>query len=47
MINLVAMAQFFTAVCTGIFKQLFVIRLAEGDFLGLVLTYFGIVKINR
>ena len=46
-INPVTITQFFEAIYTGIFKQLFVTKLIEGNLLGPVLKYFGTIKTNR
>lgn len=46
MINLVAITQFFKAICTRIFKRLLAIGSIENGLLGSVLTYFGIVETN-
>lgn len=44
--NLVAVAQFFEAVCTGIFKHLLVAGSIKDGLLGPVSTYFGTVETN-
>ena len=44
--NLVAVPQFLEVIYISIFKYLFTIRTTEGGFLGLVLKYFKIIKIN-
>ena len=46
MMNLMVVAQFFEATCTGIFKCLFAAGSIKGGLLGLVSTYFGIVNTN-
>lgn len=45
-INLLAIAQFFKATCTGIFKRLLAAKFTEDGLFGLVSTYFGKVEIN-
>lgn len=45
-INLVAIAQFFKAICTGIFKRLCVVGSTKDGLFGLVSTYFSIVETN-
>lgn len=45
-INLVAVAQFFEAICIGIFKHCFATRSIENSLLELVSTYFNIIKTN-
>ncbi len=45
-INPVAVAQFFEATCTGIFKRLLVAGSTGGGLLGPVSTYYGTVKTN-
>lgn len=44
--NLVAVAQFFKAICTGIFKCLLAAESTNGRLLRPVLTYFGMVETN-
>lgn len=44
--NLVAIAQFFEATYTSIFKRLFAFRSTEGGLLEPVSTYFNIVETN-
>lgn len=46
-INLVTVAQFFEAICIGIFKRLLAAGSTKSRLLGPVLTYFGIVKTNN
>lgn len=47
MINPVAVAQFFEAVCTGISKRLLATGSIKDSLLGPVLMYFGTVEINN
>lgn len=44
--NLVAVAKFFEATCTGIFEHLLAAGSQEGGLLGPVSTYFGTVETN-
>ncbi len=44
--NPVAIAQFFEITCTSIFKHLLAAGSTEGELLGPVSTYYGIVKTN-
>lgn len=45
-INLMAIAQFFEAICTNIFKRFLAARSTKSRLLRPVLTYFRIVKTN-
>lgn len=44
--NPVAVAQFFEAACTSIFKRLFAARSTQSSLLGPVSTYFGTMETN-
>ncbi len=44
--NLVAIAQFFEATCTGIFKRLLAAGSREGRLLGPVSFYYGMIETN-
>lgn len=44
--NPVAVAQFFAAICNGIFEHLLAANTTSGGLLGPVSTYFGTVKTN-
>lgn len=45
-INLVAIAQFFEAILTDIFKRFLATRFIKSRLFRLVLTYFETIKIN-
>lgn len=45
-INSVALAQFFEATCTNIFKRFFIAESTEDGLFGLVSTSFGMVETN-
>jgi hypothetical protein len=44
--NPVTVAQFFHAICTGIFNALFRAGTGEDGILGNILNYFGVVETN-
>lgn len=44
--NLIAITQFFEIIYTAIFKLFLIIESIKDNLLGLVLTYFEMVKIN-
>lgn len=46
-INLVAIAQFFEAICTGIFKRLLAAGFTKNELVWPVLIYFGKIEINN
>lgn len=46
-INPVTVAQFFSAICKGIFEYLLVVKTDHKGLFGSVLTYFDTVKTNN